>query len=85
MKYLRRTLRDRRVERVRSLEIRRQLGTTPLLEMIGEHKLKWFGHLYRVNNDQVKRVSGKNIRGPTTRILEQKRNKTIADKGKDVK
>lgn len=69
MRYLRRTLGVRRLDKMRNTDIRQELGTAPLQRKIEEQKLRWFGHLCRMNNDrQVKsvweaRTTGKNRRG----------------------
>ena len=48
MKCLRRILGVTRKDRIRNEEIRKRVGTTPILKYIKRQQVKWFGHVSRM-------------------------------------
>lgn len=69
MKYLRRVIGARRIDKKRNEDIRKQLHVKSAKLYLEEKKLRWFGHLVRMEeNRQVKKIwetrpEGKNKRG----------------------
>ena len=76
MRILRRikgvTLRDR----VKSVDIRKQLGESSIQEKVRETRLRWYGHMQRMEENEVRavgdmRVPGKRPRGrPSARWMD---------------
>ncbi|CAG9830820.1 unnamed protein product [Diabrotica balteata] len=52
MKYPRKTIGEKRTDRIRNEEIRERLKIKPILDSIKEKKLAWFGHLTRMDNNR---------------------------------
>ena len=85
MKMLRRikgvTLRDR----VKSVDIRKELGVSSIQEKVREMRLRWYGHMQRMEENEVRavgdmRVPGKRPRGrPRGRWMDGWRPKGYAD------
>lgn len=48
MKFLRKVGTLTRMNKIRNVEIRKQLRVEPMLKPIEDHQLKWFGHLIRM-------------------------------------
>lgn len=62
MKYLRRVLGVRRIERKRNEDIRNELKVEPAKKILEDKKLKWFGHMVRMDESrQVKKNLGSKI------------------------
>jgi len=49
MRCLRKAVNKTRRDHMRNEEIRRTVGTTPVVKFIEKQRLKWFGHLMRMN------------------------------------
>lgn len=49
MRCLRKAVNKTRRDQVRNEEIRKTVGTTPVINFIENQRLKWFGHLMRMN------------------------------------
>ena len=64
------TLRDR----VRSEELRRELGVTPLIMKVREKRLRWFGHVERREEDNIiRKMSSMEVEGKRPRGRPKKR------------
>ena len=67
MRMLRRikgiTLRDR----VRSVDIRKELGVSSIQEKVREMKLRWYGHMQRMEENEVRAVSDMRVPGKRPR------------------
>jgi hypothetical protein len=53
MRCLRKITNNTRRDRIRNTTIRNQVGTRSCIEYIEEQRMKWFGHLTRMNPDQA--------------------------------
>ena len=53
MKYLRRVTNKTRWDRERNDKIRKDLNVRPVVEMVEEKQLKWFGHVKRMKSETV--------------------------------
>ena len=51
MKYLRRVAGVTKMDKIRNTDIRQMLGVQPLIKVIEDRQLKWFGHLARLSNE----------------------------------
>ena len=78
MKFLRTMLQKTRRDKVRNVKIRSEIQVKPLNETIATSRLKWFGHVKRMNPSRKARVwleqdvEGKRPRGrPRTRWISQ--------------
>ena len=69
MRCLRRTVNKTRRDKVRNSTIREMVGTTPVIHHINKQKIKWFGHLHRMEPNKLAskaytmRISGYKARG----------------------
>ena len=53
MRCLRKTIKVTRRDKMRNEDIRTIVGTTPCIQHIQQQQLKWFGHLVRMEVDQL--------------------------------
>jgi len=53
MKCLRKAVGVTRLDRLRNEDIRQRIGIIPCIEYIERQQIKWFGHLMRMNHDQL--------------------------------
>nr|XP_014272741.1 uncharacterized protein LOC106678629 [Halyomorpha halys] len=69
MKYFRKVASRTRREHFRNTRIREEIGVKPLIGILEKRQLKWFGHIYRMDEDRVPRkffkakLTGKRPRG----------------------
>lgn len=52
MRCLRKAVNKTRLDKVRNTDVRNTIGILPCLEFIEQQRLKWFGHLVRMQYDQ---------------------------------
>ncbi|VDO63397.1 unnamed protein product [Heligmosomoides polygyrus] len=52
-----------RLDRVRNDTIRQRFGVAPIAEKLREARLRWYGHLFRANDDTVGKI-GLNLEVP---------------------
>ena len=57
MKCLRRMLGVSRRDRIRNEDIRKMVGTTPILNYIKKQQVKWFGHVSRLPTDSAPQMA----------------------------
>ncbi|XP_031358768.1 uncharacterized protein LOC116182371 [Photinus pyralis] len=68
MKYLRRVKGITRMDRIRNEAVREELEIESIIDMTEKQKLKWFGHICRMDNDrQVKRIWESGVQKKRTR------------------
>lgn len=53
MRYLRKVVGKTRRDRVRNVNIRRELEQEPILSTLNQRQLKWFGHLVRMEEERL--------------------------------
>ena len=53
MRCLRKAINVTRRDRMRNEDIRKAVGTTPCIQHIERQKIKWFGHLMRMEPNQI--------------------------------
>ncbi|XP_023310553.1 uncharacterized protein LOC111691870 [Anoplophora glabripennis] len=88
MKYLRRVRGVTKMDRMRSEQIRKDLGVQSVLEFIEQRQLSWWGHLQRMNNSrQVKRIweakiQAKRRRGRPRETWDSTAEKALENRGK---
>jgi hypothetical protein len=56
MKFLRSIAGVSKIERKKSKNIRRELGTERLQYRIGRERLRWYGHINRMEEDRIPRM-----------------------------
>jgi hypothetical protein len=52
IRCLKKAVNKTRLNKVRNIDVRNTIGILPCLEFIGQQRLKWFGHLVRMQHDQ---------------------------------
>ena len=61
-------------DKVRSAETRREIGVTEIVEKVRETRMRWYGHVQRMENtDEVKTTMEKAVQGRRRRRRPRKR------------